>query len=329
MPRPPPRVVATVGFVSSSGSERPAVGDRYHTQTGLLARLSFNDTAAAADLLARAPSPLDREILEALGRVADPDVGLAALVRLIDAETARRGSGRAGAGGADGDLLSALHADPPARDRLLAVLGASVALGEHLARHPEHWRALSGPDATARPDAGTLRERLLHAVGADPAADAPVAADAGPATLMALRVAYRRHLLYLAARDLTGVATLDEVTAELADLAAAAIDAALAIGRAEVGTEHECSQYFSPPSHLYDLVSGEKIRSDLNFLDEAKLLDDLCAQLFINPLGKSAPYPLPGEFCESFIGGLSLTEFTGKVILELAEMKLTSSGDSL
>ena len=52
--------------------------------------------------------------------------------------------------------------------------------------------------------------------------------------MAALRVAYRRRLLPLAARDLTGEASLDQVAAELADLAAAALEAALAIARANL-----------------------------------------------------------------------------------------------
>jgi glutamate-ammonia-ligase adenylyltransferase len=50
----------------------------------------------------------------------------------------------------------------------------------------------------------------------------------------ALRVAYRRRLLRLAARDLTGAEGLEEVTAELADLAAAALEAALAVARSRL-----------------------------------------------------------------------------------------------
>ncbi|WP_131760321.1 bifunctional [glutamine synthetase] adenylyltransferase/[glutamine synthetase]-adenylyl-L-tyrosine phosphorylase [Actinomadura fibrosa] len=57
-------------------------------------------------------------------------------------------------------------------------------------------------------------------------------------TLVALRAAYRRRLLSLAGRDLIGVADVAEVAAELADLAAAALEAGLAIARAEV-PEHE------------------------------------------------------------------------------------------
>ncbi|GAB3891124.1 hypothetical protein GCM10027612_36460 [Microbispora bryophytorum subsp. camponoti] len=50
----------------------------------------------------------------------------------------------------------------------------------------------------------------------------------------ALRVAYRNRLLHLATRDVTGECTLAEAAAALADLASAALEAALAIARAEV-----------------------------------------------------------------------------------------------
>ena len=52
--------------------------------------------------------------------------------------------------------------------------------------------------------------------------------------MTALRVAYRRRLLHLAARDLTGAATLGQIAAELADLAAAALEAALTIATARL-----------------------------------------------------------------------------------------------
>ena len=51
----------------------------------------------------------------------------------------------------------------------------------------------------------------------------------------ALRVEYRRLLLRLASRDLTHHLGVDDVAAELADLAAGTLDAALAVARAKVG----------------------------------------------------------------------------------------------
>ena len=106
------------------------------------------------------------------------------------------------------------------RDRLTAVLGASAAPGDHLVRHPEDWQVLRGPDALRSPAAAELRADLLHGGGRQArrsgAGRRPAAAQNGnPAA--ALPAAYRRRLLHLAARDLTGAVTVDETAAELAD----------------------------------------------------------------------------------------------------------------
>ena len=87
-------------------------------------------------------------------------------------------------------LVAALGDDEPLRARLSAVLGLSAALGDHLVRHPDHWRVLSGLDIADRPDAAEVRAAMLAAVGADPELAQPVASGA---ELDALRVAYRRH----------------------------------------------------------------------------------------------------------------------------------------
>jgi glutamate-ammonia-ligase adenylyltransferase len=163
----------------------------------------------------------DADLLASLAAAADPDLALVMLARMP----------------LGGDLLTALRADAGLRSRLTAVLGASAALGDHLVRHPADWRVLSGPDALRGPGAAELRAELLMAVGAKPDDPEPVAGpaaarDGEPAT--SLPAAYRRRLLHLAARDLTGAVTVDETAAELADLAAAALEAALAIARSEL-----------------------------------------------------------------------------------------------
>jgi glutamate-ammonia-ligase adenylyltransferase len=203
---------------------------RRTTPAARLARLGFADAARAERLLtedlALDADGDDRGILRAIAEAADPDLALAALARLPR----------------DEDLLAALRADPALRRRLAAVLGASAALGDHLARHPGHWRMLQPPDgapggALPPPTPAELRADLLAAVGAGPQDPAPVAGQAaceGEDPVTALRVAYRRRLLPLAARDLTGAASLDEVAAELADLAAAVLEAALAIARSQL-----------------------------------------------------------------------------------------------
>jgi len=60
------------------------------------------------------------------------------------------------------------------------------------------------------------------------------AAGAGPDVVRRLRSAYRRCLLGLAARDLTGALVMEDVAAELADLAAAVLSAAGAVARADL-----------------------------------------------------------------------------------------------
>ncbi|WP_411131867.1 bifunctional [glutamine synthetase] adenylyltransferase/[glutamine synthetase]-adenylyl-L-tyrosine phosphorylase [Streptomyces sp. 030-HV] len=186
-----------------------APGRRSSTFTRLL-RHGFTDPSAAERLLDAvelAPVRDDPVLLEALGATADPDLALHGLVRLLEAQpdpTARR------------ELLDTLIAAKPLRDRLLGVLGASEALADHLARHAGDWRALV-----------TYEPRDLHRGVEDferglAEADDPVS----------LRVAYRRCLLSIAARDVCGTIDVAETAAELADLATATLRAALALAEA-------------------------------------------------------------------------------------------------
>ncbi|GAB2860598.1 bifunctional [glutamine synthetase] adenylyltransferase/[glutamine synthetase]-adenylyl-L-tyrosine phosphorylase [Actinocorallia aurea] len=197
------------------------VSERRTSLAARLARLGFTDASAAEQALAAHGSaaggpggPFPDSVIDALGGTADPDLALHGLLRLA---------------AADPSLPGLLEADPAFRARLLAVLGVSAALSDHLARHPEQWNVLRG--APSAPDPADLRADLLAAVGADPAAAAPVA---GPGALDHLRIAYRRRLLSLAGRDLCGECDVSEVAAELAALADAALEAGLAIARAEV-----------------------------------------------------------------------------------------------
>ncbi|MEW9548868.1 bifunctional [glutamine synthetase] adenylyltransferase/[glutamine synthetase]-adenylyl-L-tyrosine phosphorylase [Nonomuraea sp. NPDC050783] len=183
---------------------------RIESTAARLAKLGFADGARAAQLVQQAGPGLD-DLLESLVTVADPDLALVSLTRLAERDPA---------------VLDLLRRDGALRARLLAVLGVSDALGEHLVRHPGQVARLAEP----RP--GEPRAELLSAVGADPAAPEPVAT--ADDALVALRVAYRGRLMHLAARDLTGETSLQDVMGELSDLAAAALEAALAIARAEL-----------------------------------------------------------------------------------------------
>ncbi|MFG2724919.1 bifunctional [glutamine synthetase] adenylyltransferase/[glutamine synthetase]-adenylyl-L-tyrosine phosphorylase [Streptomyces canus] len=182
-----------------------APGRRSSTFTRLL-RHGFTDPSAAERLLDSAELSgvrNDPVLLEALGATADPDLALHGLVRLLEAQP-------------DRELLDTVIAAKPLRDRLLGVLGASAALAEHLARHPGDWQALV-----------TYEPRDLH-----PGVEEFERGLAEATDPVALRVAYRRCLLSIAARDVCGTTDLAETAAELADLATATLRAALAIARA-------------------------------------------------------------------------------------------------
>ncbi len=158
-------------------------------------------------------------VVATIAAAADPELALTGMARLF-AATPRKDA-----------LRAALHVEQDFRERLIAVLGVSAGLADHLARHPEDTEVLRG--AVSRPDPAELRADMLRAVGADPHdPESPTAVGAEP--VAALAAAYRRRLLHLAARDLTGVATVDVVGEELADIAASVLEAALAVARAEL-----------------------------------------------------------------------------------------------
>ena len=136
---------------------------RIDSPSGRLARLGFADaTAAAATVTAwrerGTPDQVDGA-LRMLQATPDPDLALAGLDRLV---------------GVRPGLLAELGADTGFAGRLIAVLGASLALNQHLGTHPDDIVPLLG--SVHRRDAAALRAELLAAVGADPSAVSPVAA---------------------------------------------------------------------------------------------------------------------------------------------------------
>ncbi|GAA2431799.1 MULTISPECIES: bifunctional [glutamine synthetase] adenylyltransferase/[glutamine synthetase]-adenylyl-L-tyrosine phosphorylase [Streptomyces] len=182
-------------------------GRRSSTFTRLL-RHGFTDPSAAERLLELPVLSAvrgDPVLLDALGATADPDLALRGLVRLAEAQ------------GEDGrQLLGTVLSAKPLRDRLLGVLGASEALGDHLARHPRDWEALVTYESTDLHPGVADFERGL----------------AGATDPVSLRVAYRRCLLAIAARDVCGTTDVAETAAELADLATATLRKALALASA-------------------------------------------------------------------------------------------------
>src|SRR5690625_4405926 len=112
--------------------------------TRLLARAGFAHTRRAAAMLQEdalapvlgriEPDECVRTLIRDLGRVADPDLALLTLVRLVEAAEHK-------------EPMHELLTDPgPVRSRLLAVLGGSSALGDWLVAHPAAAQVRSGAE---------------------------------------------------------------------------------------------------------------------------------------------------------------------------------------
>ena len=125
---------------------------------------------------------------------------------------------------------------------LIRLLGASPALGEFLIRHPEQTDILTesyGPHPQVV-SADELLDTMMDAVRADHADQLPTARldeeFSAKVAGRALRIAYRREVTRLALRDLCAADPADYVpqaSRQLADAAAAAVEGALAVARAE------------------------------------------------------------------------------------------------
>ncbi len=186
-----------------------------------LESLGWNDEAAVP-------------VLWSLSRSPDPDIALKALVRLSEVL------------GPDwAQVDAAIRGDSRLRGRLFGVLGSSTAFADHLVGSPASWRLLTAPGPG--PDRDEILRRMLASVAAEPEPghDGELVFRAqvtGPKAIIAMRLAYRDLLLELAARDIAAVVENEpvvrfvEVGRYLADLADAALTAALAVAIAQVCT---------------------------------------------------------------------------------------------
>jgi [glutamine synthetase] adenylyltransferase / [glutamine synthetase]-adenylyl-L-tyrosine phosphorylase len=169
-----------------------------------LARLGFAELTSASAMIA---SLSVESLLPMFATSANPDQALEYLSRLRERSPAE---------------LAVVLADPAASGRLVKVLGASVGLGEFLLRRPAELASLLDEPTPLTQD--LYRADLLGVVQTETV----------DAAVVALRVRYRRHLLHLAAWDLSHpdpLQAMSTVASALADLAGAALDASLDIAR--------------------------------------------------------------------------------------------------
>ncbi|MBC7590058.1 MAG: bifunctional [glutamine synthetase] adenylyltransferase/[glutamine synthetase]-adenylyl-L-tyrosine phosphorylase [Salinibacterium sp.] len=180
------------------------------TQTTLteLARLGFAELGSASERLAELDAP---ELIPHFAAAADPDQALRILLAIRESSATE---------------LASMLLHPDAAGRLVQILGASSGLGDFFLRRPAEMAALYTV-LTAPPGPEEYNSDLLESV---------VGLE-GDAAWVALRRCYRRHLAQLAAWDLSQpdpLGAVDRVAAALADLAGAALDAAIAVARLEV-----------------------------------------------------------------------------------------------
>jgi [glutamine synthetase] adenylyltransferase / [glutamine synthetase]-adenylyl-L-tyrosine phosphorylase len=236
------------------------------TRPSRLARYGFADNGTrAADLLgptglrlwdaeAQGPTGTDAaELIHTLSRAADPNLALRQLHRMVDAagRAATRGNGGriTGPGGeitaneATEALTDELYTDHGLRRRLVAVLGASSALGDHLVANPDEWRVL----ATGK-------------TGLPPSADGHLECTAEP-TVPVLRRAYRVALLRIAAADLTGGRGLEPTMAALSRLADETLGVAYAIAAAGL-----------PAPRLAVVAMGKCGGNELNYVSDVDVI---------------------------------------------------------
>ena len=212
---------------------------------GQLARLGFADPRGAESVLDALAVDDPDLLLETLAFAADPDQALVLLADLWQASPRK--------------VERALR-DPDEARALVSVLGMSAALGRHLVRHPDRVGTLGAVPADA-PARTERRRALLDAVGANPRDAAPVASrDAD-----ALRVAYRNALLDTVVRDLVHGARIDDTAAELADLADAALEAGLALARAELPPD-------APPCRIAVIAMGKCGGRELNYVSDVDVI---------------------------------------------------------
>jgi glutamate-ammonia-ligase adenylyltransferase len=190
------------------------------------------------------------DLLWALSRAPDPDAALLALVRLSESPDTEWA-----------ELNAALLKERPLRGRLFAVLGSSLALGDHLVAQPQSWKLLRGkvklPTRDELFDAftGCVEETLSE-----------------PATAISrLCNFYRDHLLVLAGLDLAAtvedepVVPFTVVGAQLSDTADAVLAASQRVAEATV-----CGD--KTPPRLAIIAMGKCGARELNYVSDVDVI---------------------------------------------------------
>ncbi|MGX1856161.1 bifunctional [glutamine synthetase] adenylyltransferase/[glutamine synthetase]-adenylyl-L-tyrosine phosphorylase [Dietzia sp. NPDC055340] len=228
-------------------------------------------------------------VLRALSRAPDPDLALATLVRLresLAAESHSRSGATLSVDSGVAALDSTLRSDPRVRARLLALLGSSSQLGDHIVAEPTRWTLMRSP-LPSREDVLSDLLAAVEAVPEAPVGDAPEPTQSedlrsvgtyragiiGGAAVNVLRSVYRDHVALLAAHDLASTVEtrepalpFGEVGSRLSDLADAALTAALSVAVTTVYPD-------SPmPTRLAVVAMGKGGARELNYISDVDVI---------------------------------------------------------
>lgn len=220
-----------------------------------LARLGFTELSAAAETLEELAAlvGIDRALLLDGAVAADPDAAAVGMRRIA---------------WRDPDALEPLLKDTSARAVTWRVFGASIGLADFFLRHPQELAVLAEVGSLV-PNAVTLRERMLAAVGAVNG----FSESDDESAWNALRIAYRRSLAEIAAVDLSApepVVRIAAVSAALADAAGAALEASLAVARTRVAAS--CPREEVTLTQLAIIGMGKAGARELNYVSDVDVI---------------------------------------------------------
>jgi len=188
------------------------------------------------------------ELLPALLESPNPDAAVAAMAHYVASR-----SGRA-------MFLDYLREDPRALHVLTFVMGASPPLADILIRTPEYFHWLVAQVERSAPDRQDHEEELVSAF---------VTVDDPVEGLNMLRRWKRRETLRIGTRDLLRHETVQTASAQLSDIAAVAVDFALAIVMQQ---RLEAESREKPPGTFAVIGTGSLGGREMSYGDDISLL---------------------------------------------------------
>ena len=224
------------------------------------AKYGFTDlggTIGKLDQLVKLVGDSGRSAVAALGLSPDPDQALNSLLDLAER---------------DKSVVRRLLSKHDQAIRLCAVLGASKALTDFLRRHPDAMHVFEKPHPI------NLGPERYRKVIADQVTPMLKQGFSTPEAWNVLRKAYRVELLKIAIFDLTSPNAQDDlpvVAAALADIAGGAIEAGLAIARAELKFTRDHGVFSSleiDATNIAVIAMGKCGARELNYISDVDVI---------------------------------------------------------